>query len=239
MRPPPAGVKEVARAAFAERGACGRLVLASTAAGGIASGGILLGMLTLSGRTPPAVLVFLGPVFFVLGAAVGLTHAWGLVCAGHPEPTPLRQSLLQAAVATVVAVPALAGAWIVTAAIGATAALLSEPRVSFAAVSVFGWASGLAVCAWALFEIRPALGRALRRHPAAREAAGLALPLAVASSFWFLYRPPSIAGYRAPADWLWAVSLGTASTVWVALPLYVLARRLLGSLRSGRLESLP
>lgn len=145
------------------RGDCVRLVLSWTVAGGVAGGGILVGVLTIFGVLDPGVQLLVGDVLFLAGAAIGLFHGSLLAYVGRPVCLSRGAALRHVLLATVLAVPVLAIGWLVTASISLTAALRVQMHVSWLVFGVGGWFLGLGLCAWAALEGWRALKTAVRR----------------------------------------------------------------------------
>jgi hypothetical protein len=132
-------------------------------AGGVVGGGIAVSALTVVGIVSPGAQLLATPVLFLLGAALGVLHGLMLAMAGRPHCVTFRAAVKFSLVAGLCCIPALAAAWLVTAGISLTAALIMEWRPSYAAVAGVGWMGGVALCAWAAVEGWPAVRRAYSR----------------------------------------------------------------------------
>jgi len=151
------------QAFLARPGAGGRLLLSWTMAGGIAGGGVLIGALALVGAVQPGVHLFAAQALFVVGGVGGLIHASVLSIAGRPDCLSVGGACWRSTLAGLVCIPALGVAWVVTAGMSRSAALLTSWEVSWLVVAVASWAAGLAFCVWAAVEGWQAVRRALSR----------------------------------------------------------------------------
>ncbi len=126
---------------------------------------MLVGMLTAAGVVSPGFQLLAAPVLFIVGAFLGLLHGFGLALAGRHAALGTGETLERLVIAALLALPGLALAWLVTAAISVTAAVVTEPRVSWVAVAGSGWLAGVALCGWAGLEGWGAVCRATTRLP--------------------------------------------------------------------------
>jgi len=200
-------------------GSCCRVTLSWATAGGVASGGILVGSLTITGLVSPGLQLLVAPVLFLAGALVGAVHGGVLAVAGRPDTLSRAAALRRAVLACVVSVPALGAAWVLTTGISLTAVLTREWRWTWALVAAGAWALGLALCAWAAHEGWQSLRRAFRRWPDGRVGTALTGAILVASSFVFVRSRPEIWGTELRLNRVGALALALAVTLWVGLPL--------------------
>lgn len=202
-------------------GACVRLVLSWTLAGGVAGGGIVVGALTITGVVEPGLELLVAPVLFVVGAVLGFLHGAALAVIGRPACLTRRTALRHAAVALLLAIPLLGVGWLVTECIALTAALMTRMRLPWLVLAVAGWIVGLALCAWAAREGWRAVRAAVARWPEGRMgrigSVVLTLTLA-ATTLLFVRTRPAILGTGMRVNSLGAVGLAVAATFWVALP---------------------
>ncbi|HKJ01537.1 MAG TPA: hypothetical protein VJ997_03750, partial [Longimicrobiales bacterium] len=171
MRPPcaqPSTNHPVQGLFLGEDGSCARVVVSWTVAGGIAFGGVVVGILTVSGLVAPGLQLLAAPVLFLLGAFLGGVHGALLAVVGRPRTLARGGAVRKALWGILVAIPALFPAWIVTAGISLSAALVKEWHLSWGILSLGGWMFGLALCAWAGLEGWHALCRAYARWPESR-----------------------------------------------------------------------
>lgn len=208
-------------------GTCARLVVAWTIAGGIAGGGVLIGMLALTGVVQPGVHLFAAQAVFLVGALWGLFHALVLGALGRPEGMSFGRLSLHSFAGLLLAVPALVAGWIVTAGMTLSAALLTSWKLSWLVVAVGSWIAGLAWCVWAGMEGLPALGRAWRR--VARWVGPRSIPVLVTIGVLggiFLWPPPGaieVKPWLTPAG---VVFTGVGAALWIGLPLLRLVHSL-------------
>jgi hypothetical protein len=193
-------------AVLASWGACARVTLSWTVAGGVAAGGILVSGLTL----------------FLAGAVLGLAHGCVVAVIGRPGCLSRTGAFRRCLVGGVLAVPALALAWVVTAGISLTAALVHEFRASFLLLAAGAWIFGLALCGWAAREGVVVVRRAVQRWPESRVGSLLSFGLLVALSAIFVRNPPELLGTGLRVNSIGALLIALAVTLWVGLPLLVL-----------------
>jgi len=200
-------------------GSCGRVVVSWTVAGGVAGGGILVGSLTIAGYVSPGLQLLAAPVLFLLGSFLGAVHGTVLAVAGRPESLGTGRAVKRACLGVLVAVPLLLPAWVVTAGISLTAALVGEWRFTWGMLSLGGWAFGLALCAWAAREGWTLLRCAFARWAEGRLGVTLVVLILVVASLVLVRARPGIWGTDLRLNGVGAVILAAALTVWVGLPL--------------------
>ena len=202
------------------------MLLSWAMAGGVAAGGIVVGALTLSGVVSPGFQLLAAPVLFLTGAALGFLHGALLALAGRPTGMAGVDAGKRCLVALLALPPALALAWLMTAGLSVTAALVTEWRLGWGLVAGCGWVGCLAVCAWAAVEGWRAVRRACLRWPHRREGAVLLGAAAVAMGFAVVRYPMRIPGAAPWLETLASLALGMALTIWVVLPAVVISLRL-------------
>lgn len=200
-------------------GSCGRVTMSWTAGGGIAGGGILVGTLTIAGYVSPGLQLLAAPVLFLIGAFLGAVHGGVLAVAGRPESMSAGRATRRVLAACLLAVPLLGPAWVVTAGISLTAALVVEWRPVWGLLCAGGWVLGGGVCAWAAHEGWPALRRAYGRWAEARLGASLVAGHLVVASAVLVKTRPEIWGTDLRLNGLGAVLLALVLTIWVGFPL--------------------
>lgn len=206
-----------------EAASCVRMVLSWTTTGGLAAGGLLLGVTALASPADAQELLPLAPVLFILGAAAGLVHGSILAYVGRPPTLPGRVALAQIGIAGLAAIPALLVAWVATAWISLTSAVLTLHAWSTAVVTSLGWIAGIAVCCWAAIEGWHALERAFARWPESRPGALLISgTLAILALTFVLYRPSFGPGQFRLTSW-GALLLAFMATLWIATPVVIVA----------------
>jgi hypothetical protein len=125
-----------------------------------------------------------------------------------------------------VAIPALFPAWIVTAGISLSAALVREWRLSLGILTLGGWTFGLALCAWAGREGWHALCRAYARWPESRAGSILTAVILVVACVASLRMEPVLWGTGLKLNGAGALILALALTLWVGFPLVWVTLRL-------------
>jgi hypothetical protein len=188
----------------------------------VAAGGLLVSGLTLAGLVAPGLQLLAAPVLFLIGAALGLAHGGAVAVVGRPGCLTRTGALRRCLVGVVLAVPALALAWVVTTGISLTAALVHEFRYSFLVLAAGGWVLGVTVCAWAAREGLVALRRAVQRWPESRVGSVLSFGLLITLSAVLLRNPPELVGTGLRVNSLGALLIALAVTLWVGFPLLIL-----------------
>lgn len=199
-----------------------RVVLTWTPAGGIACGGVVVGVLTVSGAVSPGFQLLAAPVLFAFGAALGFAHGCVLGVVGRPDCMGCGKALRRSAVGGLLALPLVAAAWVVTAGMSLTAALVRDFRPGVFVLSGGAWLLGLALCGWAGMEGVVAVQRALRRWPQRRLGSTLTGAALVVVAGLFLRYPPQLVGTDLRLTGLGALVLAAVVTLWIVLPLVVL-----------------
>ena len=201
------------------RGSCARVVVSLTAAGGVSGGGIVVGGLTIAGVVSPGLQLLAAPVLFLVGAFLGAVHGGILAVAGRPDGVTGREALKGVVVGLIACLPVLGAAWVVTAGISLTAALVREFRLSWAFLSLGGWLFGLSLCTWALVEGWSALKTAYARWPGGRLGTALTTLILVGATGVMMWLRPEIWGTDLRLNGFGALILAVAFTLWVGFPL--------------------
>lgn len=200
---------------------CLRVVISWSAAGGITAGGLLVGAAALSSPAMAATLLPLAPFLFLAGALGGLAHGSVLAYLGRPDGVAPTTALAAVGTGILFAIPALAVAWVATAWISLTSAVLTLHALPTSIVTALGWALGLTICAWAVFEGWRASRNAFARWTESRPGALLVTGVGVVFAVWFVSYRPELWGTDIRVGGLGAILLAVAVTVWVAAPILV------------------
>jgi len=204
-----------------EAASCARIVVSWTMTGGVAAGGLLIGMTALGSPEEARVLLPLSPVLFVLGAAAGLVHGSALAYVGRPLSTSGRTATASILLSFIVVIPALLAAWVAAAWISLTSAVLTLGRPTTTIVTSLGWLVGIAVCCWAAIEGWHGFERAFTRWPESRPGALLISgALAVLALTFVMHRPP-IGHTELRLTGFGAVILAFVATIWIATPVVI------------------
>jgi len=208
--------------AFLGSAARGRRVIISwAAAGGIGLGGLVVGLTAIGSPETAQGLLPLAPVLFLVGALAGLLHGTILAYLGRSEGVSGAAAASAAASGIVLSIPALVVAWVATAWISLTPAVLTMRAWSTTLVTGAGWIVGVAVCCWAAVEGWEALCSAVARWPERRLGMLLLIGAAVALSVVFVRFRPGVWGTGLRLTGIGAVILALVSTLWVTLPIIV------------------
>lgn len=206
-------------------GVCGRLILSWGVAGGVVAGGVLVGGLVVAGLVSPGFQLLVAPVLFLVGAVLGLVHGGVLAVVGRPPGLGRGRAIGRSLTAALVSIPLILPAYIVTAGVSLTAALVTEWHAGLFVLVALAWSVALALCAWAAREGWAALRRAYARWPESRAGSVMVTLLGVAATGFFLKYPPELLGTDLRVNGIGAVVLAVALTVWIGVPLVVTALR--------------
>lgn len=204
-----------------EAASCVRVVVSWTISGGVAAGGLLLGLTALGSPEEAQELLPLAPVLFILGAAAGLVHGAILAYVGRPDGVGRRAALARIGVSVPLSLIALLVAWVAAAWISLTSAVLTLQVWRTIFVAALGWIAGAAICCWAAVEGWHALERAFARWPESRPGALLISgALAILALTFVLYRPP-LGHSGLHFTGFGALLLAFVATLWIATPVVV------------------
>ena len=195
------------------------MVVSWTVGGGIAFGGVVVGALTVAGLVAPGLQLLAAPVLFLVGAFLGGLHGALLAVVGRPVTLGRGGAVRKVFWATLVALPALLPAWIVTMGISLSAALVTEWHLSWGILALGGWLAGLTLCAWAAREGWRALCCAYARWPESRAGSVLTALILVGACIVSLRTEPELWGTGLKLNGVGAVILALAVTLWVGFPL--------------------
>jgi hypothetical protein len=215
-----------------------------TMAGGIAAGGVLLGALAMTGLVEPGVHLFAAEALFLVGAVVGLVHATALGILGRPDCLTFGGALWRSLLSGVLCVPALLLAWVVTAGMTSSAALLTSWKLSWLVLAVVSWGVGLSLCAWAAYEGWSAARRGIARWAPGFGGRSAAAALAVGCLGGVLaWRPPEALGIDLQLTAWAAIPVGIGIAISLGVPLvcaaHTLRRHLASALREVASEPAP
>lgn len=198
-----------------------RVVVSWVAAGGITAGGLLIGVAALGSAEMGHGLLPLAPVLFVVGAIGGLLHGSILAYVGRPQGVSTHATAVALVWGVVLSVPALTVAWVATAWISLTSAVMALHAWTTTLLALAGWAVGLAVCCWAAAEGWKAFLAAFSRWPESRPGALLLVLAGVAFAVVFVRYRPEIWMTDLRVTGIGALILALVATVWIALPVIV------------------
>ncbi len=143
-QPAESGVASTARESLIrETSRSTRVVVSWVAAGGITAGGLLIGVAALGSPEMSQGLLPLAPVLFLIGAAGGLIHGSILAYLGRPEGAGTAATIRAIMAGIVLSIPVLVVAWVATAWISLTSAVLSLHVWSSTLLAAAGWVVGV------------------------------------------------------------------------------------------------
>jgi hypothetical protein len=204
--------------------------IAWSAAGGIALGGVLVAVMTLSGRLSGLGLFITASGLFLIGAVLGLVHALVLGYLGRPAglaPAAAARDLGRSALYVLVALPF---AWIVALWIALSMPAMYLGRTGALVAVGLAWAAGTGVLAAAGVAGWRMLRNAYARWPERRVGTVLVATTFAALLVLFQADRPEIWGLQLRLNATGAVLLAVVATLWIAGPVVTLALRMLQAL---------
>ena len=208
----------------------GWVTVAWSAAGGIAIGGLLVALMTLSGRLSGMGLFMTSSGLFVIGALLGMAHGAALGYAGRPDGVTRASAARDVGMGAIYATVALPFAGVIAMWIALSMPALFIGRLPALIGVGAGWLTGTLIVAAAAVAGWRALRNAWLRWP--ERDVGTVLVAATFASLLvlFLMDRPEIWGLRLRVTETGAVLLALAGTFWVGLPIITLALRTLAGL---------
>jgi hypothetical protein len=204
-----------------------RVVISWAVAGGITTGGLLVGLTALGSPETAQGLLPLAPVLFLVGAVGGVIHGSVLAYLGRAEGVGGPAAAAAVASGILLSIPALVVAWVAAAWISLTPAVVTLHVWSTTVVTLIGWLVGTAACCWAAVEGWEAFCSAFARWPESRPGALLLVGAAAVLAALFVHNRPGIWGTDLRVTGIGALILALVSTIWIALPIIVVLLRYL------------
>jgi len=214
-------------------GFVGRLLLAWTMAGGVVFGGIMSALVAFLDPGRSTVDATAGVGLFGFGLVAGFAHGAMLAWFGRPRTTRTEDAVLRLVHGLVLAVPGALVAAALSLSIASGPAAWRAGRPVFWLGSAAAALLSLAICAWASALGVRALRNALLRWPERRPGVVIALVSLLLLVSWFVLRRPEIWWTDIRVTNLGAVLLAIGVTIWVAVPLEVVALHWLYRNRRG------
>lgn len=212
----------------------GRVALTWAVGGGIALGGFVVALLTLTGRLSGSGLFLSSGALFVVGALVGLAHGGVLGYLGRSGEDGSREAARSVAKGMLYAIPALAVSAVVAGWIAMTVVGLYTGELAIMALVVAAWVAGAALVGVAAWQGYVALRNAYARWPARRVGTVLVAGTFAALLVTFLADRPEIWGFDLRVTETGAVLLAAALAIWVVGPLVTVALQILRGLPEPR-----
>lgn len=211
-------------------GAHGWTMVTWAMAGGVALGGVLVALMTLSGQLSGYGIFMTSTGLFVIGAAIGLLHGGVLGWLGRPHDVTAREAGTDLLVALLYCIPALAVGWLATVWIAMTMPAVFMTIRGPLVVAAVGWGLGGAILSASAITGLRALKRAYARWP--ERAPGTVVVAATfgALLMTFLANRPEIWGLRVRVTEIGGVLLAAIISIWLVGPFVTVALRLLNQL---------
>ncbi|HUG39279.1 MAG TPA: hypothetical protein VMM12_02280 [Longimicrobiales bacterium] len=201
------------------------MLLAWTLAGGMVAGGFLVTSVALAGGTSSHGGLSVTPLF-VLGALAGMVHGGALGFLGrYPHETGV-DALRSTARGALVALPAAAICWGLALMIALTPSFAGSRRWDLLLAASLAWVAGIAICLWAAYEGWRRMRRVFARWPEHRAGTLILLGVLTLLLVRFFAEHPTIWWTDLRVTGIGAFVLALGATVWIALPVVVLALRL-------------
>ncbi|UCC26952.1 MAG: hypothetical protein JSU98_07550 [Gemmatimonadales bacterium] len=204
-------------------GLAGRLALSWSIAGGLSMVAMLVLAAFLSGSPESAYVPFTVSVYFLVGAAGGFIHGALVGAAGRPPSVSISAAVRGLEAAGLWAIPGLAAAWVAGLWVSMTGMAASEAAPPLIATIVGGWLILAVAAGWALAEAAEGLRYAMQRWPERRPGRVLVLLTFATLLIVFLWQRPEIWFTDLRVSAVGAIILAFGATVWIALPVLVLA----------------
>ncbi len=208
----------------------GRVAVSWTLASGILAGGVLLAVLTLTGRQSAFGLVATSTVFFFGGAVFGFVHGSVLGWLGRGRDTTAAAGLRSVGMAGLYVLPALGVGWVVASLIAQTSAAAFSGRLLAWLGVGLAWGGAVGICLWALREGVRAVRRMLGRWEDPVPGSVLVALTLAALLTLFLSDRPQLWGTQLRVGVVGAVLLAGFATTWISgpaisLPFWLYRRR--------------
>lgn len=205
-------------------GRAGRTVIALALGGGLICGGVMIAVMTLTGRLSAHALLLTSTGLYLLGVALGLLHAIPLGLLGRDEGVDLRVAIRQQRRALLYTVAALGFGWPVAGWVAMSIVARDAGRFGPWALTVVGWILGLATLFWCGIACGRALAAAYARWPERRVGSALVLVSLVALMILLVGERPMLFGSRLRLTHVGGALVALLLTFWVIGPMvtYVL-----------------
>lgn len=208
----------------------GWTIIGWTTGGGIAIGGLLIALMTLSGQMSGLGLFMTSSGLFLAGALLGLVHALVLGWFGRPDGIEKRRALRDLGMGAVYSTVALPFAWVVAMWIALSMPAAYTGRL-LALVGVgLGWVAGVAVIAAAAVGAWRLLRNAYARWPERRLGTVLVAATFASLLVLFLMERPEIWGLSVRVTETGAILLAAVATLWVVGPIITVALHMLAGM---------
>jgi hypothetical protein len=199
-------------------------------AGGLLLGGMLVALMTLSGRLSGHGIFMTATGLFVVGALLGALHGAVLGIVGRPAGMDRREALGALARAALYAVPGATVAWLLTVWVAMSAVAAYLDRIGPKALVGAAWIGGLILLAVAAVQGARALRNAYARWPQRRLGTVVVAGSFAALLVVFLADRPVLWLLRLRVTEVGAVLLAAAVTIWIVGPMVTVALRLVREL---------
>ena len=204
----------------------GRVVVSWGMAGGLAAGGLLMALLTLTGQQSAGASFSTTTILFLLGAPAGLIHGGLLGYVGRPSLDARKRALGSLGLGSVMAIPGMVIAWLVALWVALSAGAVALGDFFLLMGVTVGWLAAGLICAWATLEGWRALRNALRRWPQYRLGTVVLLAILVVLIPTFLSERPEIWFTDVRVTGIGAVGLALGATIWIASPVVIVGLHL-------------
>lgn len=213
-------------------GRTGRVALSWAMAGGIGLGGVLVSLMTLTGRMSANALMLTTTGLFIIGAVLGFAHGAVLGAFGRSEERTRSDAVRSLGKGALYAIPGLAVSWLAASWISMTVVARYTATFPAYAGAAVGWIAGAVVIGWGAYEGVTALRKAYARWPEWQLGTAVVALSFAAMLVIFLSDRPELWGTRLRVTQTGAVLMAAVSALWVVGPvttLGILALRKLGT----------
>jgi hypothetical protein len=207
-------------------GLTGRVAVTWTMAGGLLLGGVLVALMTLSGRLSGHGIFMTATGLFVIGALLGALHGSVLGLLGRPDGVARHEALGALGRSLLYAVPGATVAWLLTLWIAMSAVAAYLDRIGPKVLVGLAWVGGAALLLAAAFSGTRALRNAYARWPERQLGTVLVAGSFAALLLVFLADRPSLWMLPFRVTEVGAVLAAVLLSLWVVGPMVTLALRL-------------
>jgi hypothetical protein len=199
----------------------GRVLAASTMAGGIFFGGILVAASTWFDQLVAASVIVISPVMFAGGTVLGAIHGGVLGYVGRPASMPSGAATGSLFSGAIWVIPGVLLSLATALGIAASRWSMISTQPLVVAGAFLTWLVGVGISVWCTIEVSQVLSNALSRWPERRPGVPLALIIFVVLVSAFVIVRPEIWFTDLRVSPAGAVVLALGLTLWVAVPVEV------------------
>lgn len=199
----------------------GRVVVASTMAGGVFFGGIIVAASTWLDQLVATSVTTIAPIMFAIGTILGAGHGALLGYVGRPSGMDRPATIRSLLGGVLLAVPGVLVSLSTAMGIAVSRWSLTSGRPLVLLAVFMTWLVGIAISLWCTIEVGRVLANALQRWPDRRQGVPLALLTFILLAVVFVMLRPEIWFTDLRVSTGGAVLMALGLTLWVAVPVEV------------------